>query len=54
MGLLIGIPIILFYLYLCHKVGLKASDKGKNYIVWFLISMIIDPILAFVLVLMLG
>ena len=54
MRLLVAIPVLVIYFYLCHKVASKASDNGKNYIVWFLISAIIDPILAFILMLILS
>lgn len=49
MGAIFGIIILVIYFYLCHKVASKASNNGKNYFIWFLISAFIDPIFAFVL-----
>lgn len=51
MGIIIGIIIFAIYFYLCHKVALKAQDKGKNYFLWFVMAVLIDPILVFVLLL---
>ena len=47
-----AIIVVLIWLFLSHIVGMKASDKGKNYFLWFLLSMVTSPIVSFVLLLM--
>jgi len=52
-AVILSLIIISIYLFLSHKVALKAESNGSGYKKWFLIAMVIDPILAYVLVLML-
>jgi len=54
MGAVFGIIILIIWVYLSHKVGKKAENNGRNYFLWFIIGIIIDPILAFVILLMIG
>jgi len=49
MAALILIPL---WLFLSHVVGKRASGKGKSYFLWFLLSVIVSPIVSFVLLLM--
>lgn len=44
--------LISVYMLLSHKVASKAESNGSSYKRWFIISLFIDPILAYVLVLM--
>jgi len=52
MQAILGLVVILFYLFLCHIVGSKASDKGGSYLLWFIIAIIFSPLVGFVLMLM--
>lgn len=49
---IIFLVVITIYLFFSHTVAAKARSNGSSYGLWFVISLIIDPILAFVLVLM--
>jgi hypothetical protein len=45
-----AIPILfIFWLFLSLIVGLVAKASGRSFLVWFFISMCIDPILGFLL-----
>ena len=47
-----AIIVIIIWLFLSHIVGMKASNKNKNYFFWFLLSIVTSPIVSFVLLLM--
>lgn len=41
--------VVLIYFILCHVVASKASRRGKSYALWFIISVVIDPIIPLVI-----
>ena len=45
------IYLILFaiYLFLCLAVASKAKNRGKSFFLWFIIAIVLDPILPYVL-----
>ena len=47
-----AVLVIAIGLFLSHIVGKKASAKGRNYYVWFILSVLFTPITSFVLLLM--
>ncbi|WP_088506844.1 hypothetical protein [Burkholderia ubonensis] len=44
-----GLVVIFIYLFLCLLVGKWASASGRSFGLWFLLSVLIDPILAAIL-----
>lgn len=52
MQAIFGLIVVIIYLFLCHIVGSKASDKGGSYFLWFIIAIIFSPLVGFVLMLM--
>ncbi|WP_284077388.1 hypothetical protein [Herbaspirillum aquaticum] len=43
-----AIPILfIFWLFGSFLVGLAAKSSGKSFLVWFFLSMLVDPILGF-------
>jgi uncharacterized membrane protein len=51
---LIGVSIIAVYALLSFGVGQIAAKKGRNFIGWFLFSLILSPIIGVFIVLLLG
>ena len=49
-----GIIILVIYFFFCHKVAQKAEKDGRSYFLWFIISALFDPALAFVVMLILS
>ncbi|EEA0957363.1 hypothetical protein JGY68_000096 [Salmonella enterica] len=43
--------ILIIYVLFAALVGMMGKGKGSSFILWFIIAMIIDPILAMLLLL---
>lgn len=42
---------LIIYVFFAALVGMMGKGKGSSFILWFIIAMIIDPILAMLLLL---
>jgi hypothetical protein len=50
MALLLAILIVVPpWIYFSNKVAKKATKRGKNYFIWFIICLLFDPIIGFLL-----
>lgn len=41
--------VLIIYLAICILVGMMAKGCGRSFIVWFSLSIIVDPILALII-----
>ena len=47
-------PLLFFWLFFAFLVGLLASSKGRSFLGWTLLALVISPLLAGLFVLVLG
>lgn len=47
-----AIIVLALFLFLAHIVGKRAESRGKSYLGWFLVSLVISPFISFILLLM--
>lgn len=42
--------LVILYALLCSAVGGKAAQKGRDNVTWFIVALLISPVLAFIAV----
>ena len=46
---MVALIAVAAYFFFCHLVAKQAESRGRSYLFWFLACVVIDPLVPFVL-----